>query len=483
MKVFLGNAPWKKGNRLGIRAGSRWPFTVESSDKVPGYLPFPFFLAYAAAVLEKNGIEVSLVDGIAEGIDTTGFIDKIKQFGADIVLLETSTPSLSVDLSTAREIKEACGCLVALSGPHVSAMFVDVMKNNFIDFILYGEYEYTLLDLAEHLSKNKSLDDIKGLVYRKGADIKVNERRPLIENLDELPWPARHFLPMYNYNDEFAGMKKPNTQIWASRGCPYGCIFCLWPKVMYGSRKYRVRDPKKVVDEMEWLIGEYKFKSIYFDDDTFNIGKDRVIAFASEIKARGIDVPWSVMASATPMDRDMLVAMKSAGLVSLKYGVESGDQAIVDGIHKGLNLDKLKAMVKETKELGINVHLTFTFGLPGETWDSVRKTIDFAVAQDPDSLQFSICTPFPGTDYFDIADGQGFISTKDWDMYDGGCNAIIRTEHMTSQELTQAWKTANETWERHLLRRRLRNDPFGSAFRGLKHPGRSIHELAKLMKR
>ena len=474
MRVFLGNAPWRVGDRVGVRAGSRWPFTKKCEETDLGYVPFPFFLAYATAVLEKSGIDVNLVDGIAEGLSKEEFLKKVKKFDPDLVLLETSTPSIYVDLEMAREIKERLGCEIALSGPHVSVMYLDIMREDFVDYILVGEYEYTLLDLVNHLEKGRDLRDVKGLVYRDNGKIKVNERRPLIENLDELPWPARHFLPMYNYNDEFAGMLKPNTQIWASRGCPFGCIFCLWPRVMYGSRKYRVRDPVKVVDEMEWLLDTYKFKSIFFDDDTFNIGKKRVIALANEIKERGIDVPWSIMASAQTMDREMLEAMKKAGLVSLKYGVESGDQEMLNRAKKKLDLNKLRDVVKMTKEMGIKVHLTFMFGLPGETWETVWKTINFALELDPDSIQFSICTPFPGTEYFEWAEKNGFLLTKDWSKYDGASSAVIRTESMNKEDLEKALEMARRIWDKHKLRKNLKKSikerPVECILKGLRHP-------------
>jgi radical SAM superfamily enzyme YgiQ (UPF0313 family) len=485
MKVFLGNAPWVKNDRVGVRAGSRWPFTTkrEKNKKIPGYLPFPFFLAYATSVLKKNNIDVLLVDGIAEGDTREKFIDKIEDFGPNLVLLETSTPSINTDLEIAKKIKERIRTKIAFSGPHASVIYNELMKrNNFIDFILVGEYEYTFLDLVKHLEINKNLKNVKGLVYRNKNKIIVNESRPLIKNLDELPWPARHFLPMYSYNDEFAGMPKPNVQIWASRGCPFKCIYCLWPKVMYNynPNQYRVRNVTDVVDEMEWLIKKYKFKAVYFDDDTFNIGKDRVIKLANEIKKRGIRVPWSIMARADTMDKDMLKAMKDAGLYSLKYGVESGVQELVNNAHKNLNLNKVREIVSLTKEMGIKVHLTFTLGLPGETWETIKKTIDFAIEVDPDSTQFSIVTPFPGTDYFEWTEKKGYLLTKDWSKYDGSACAVIRTEQMTQKELEEAYRIAIKTWNKYRMKREIKNKPLKYFLKGLTNPKQTFKTIKKL---
>lgn len=446
-------------------------------------MPFPFFLAYATAVLEKNNIDVDLVDAIAEGDDHDAFMSKVKRYDPDLVLIETSTPSIYVDLAIAREIKERNDSMIALSGPHVSALPEEIMKNNdFVDFVLIGEYEYTLMDLVECLEKKRELRDVKGLAHREDSRIQVNPRRPLISNLDELPWPARHFLPMYNYTNAFCDLPTPDVQMWASRGCPFRCIYCMWPRIMYGGPSYRTRDPVKVVDEMEWLIDKYKFRSVYFDDDTFNIGKKRILKLCEEIKKRKIDIPWAIMARADTSDEETLKAMRDAGLFALKYGVESGVQELADNAKKDLDLNRVRETVKITKELGIKVHLTFTFGLPGETFETVEKTMNFAKELDPDSCQFSIVTPFPGTELFDLAEKNGWLITKDWSKYDGACSAVIRTENLTPEDLEDALRKASHVWGAHSFKKQLREKKFELIKKGLRHPLKGLRELGKLIR-
>lgn len=485
MKIFLGNPPWAKGDRLGVRAGSRWPFTMEvqKGTHIPGYLPFPFYLAYAAAVLEKNDIDVLLVDAIAEGIDNGEFLDRISNYNPNLVLLETSTPSIYIDLAMAKEIKERIGVQIALCGPHVSVLGKDILEaNSFVDYILIGEYEYTLLDLVKHLDKKGELREVLGLICRDAkGEIQTNHRRPPIENLDKLPWPARHFLPMHNYADLFCGLPAPNLQMWASRGCPYKCIFCMWPEVMYGGHRYYVRNPVDIVNEMEWCIREYGFKSVYFDDDTFNIGKERILKICEEIKKRGMNIPWAIMARADTIDREMLRAMRDAELYALKYGVESGDQEILDNSGKNLDLEKVEETIRITKELGIKVHLTFMFGLPGETKETIKKTINFALKMDPDSIQFSLCTPFPGTKYFKIAEKKGFLLTKDWADYDGADKAVIRTEALTKEGLENALSQAHKTWSSHLLKRNFRKNMWRYLGKGLRHPIKGMKRVIKIL--
>jgi anaerobic magnesium-protoporphyrin IX monomethyl ester cyclase len=449
MKLFLGNSPWRQGKRYGVRAGSRWPHWQKPGSK---YLPFPFYLAYATAVLEQAGFDCKLVDGIAAHLTEREFINKSVDYAADIVVLETSTPTIDLDLEIAEKIVQASPqkIRVILVGPHASVMPEKIMQDAaYIDFILVGEYEYTLREIVQKLAKKESIASITGIVYRTNNQIIKNPRRVLIENIDELPWPAYHHLPMLNYNDDFGALPKPMVQMWASRGCPFQCNFCLWPQVVYGNSSYRVRDPIKVVDEMEWLIKTYGFKAVYFDDDTFDLGKERILQFCSELKHRGIKVPWAAMARADTLDQEMLIAMAEADMIAIKYGVESGVQELIDRCGKRLDLNKVVETVRMTKSAGIKVHLTFTFGLEGETKETIQKTIDYALLLDPDSVQFSIITPFPGTKYYDELKEKGFIYATNWSDFDGNRSAVIRTEHLTTEDLTEAFNRAYAIWHEH----------------------------------
>jgi radical SAM superfamily enzyme YgiQ (UPF0313 family) len=202
-----------------------------------------------------------------------------------------------------------------------------------------------------------------------------------------------------------------------------------------------------VVDEIEEAINFYGFKSFYFDDDTFNIGKDRILLICSEIRKRGLEkIPWAVMARADTFDFETLKAMKDAGLVSIKFGVESGVQRLLDSCGKSLNLEKVKEAVKWCKELSVKYHLTFTFGLPGETEETIKETIDFALNLNPDTCQFSLTTPFPGTKYFEYLKDKGLLLTEDWDKYDGARFTVLKGENLSAEELEQAVVEAKKIW-------------------------------------
>ena len=342
-----------------------------------------------------------------------------------------------------------------------------------VDFVMKGEYEYILRDLVKALCDGSSLDAVSGLLYRSSNGPKFTGDRPLIENIDELPWPARHFLPMDVYCDTPGEIPMPSAQMWASRGCPYNCVYCAWPQIMYGSKKYRARDPIKIVDEMQSLVQEMGIKSFFFDDDTFNIGKERILNLCSEITRRRLNVPWSIMARADTMDKELLTALKKAGLKGLKYGVESGSQEIVDRCGKSLDLKKVREMVLLTKKMGIWVHLTFMLGLPGETQETMQKTIDLSLELCPDSMQFSIATPWPGTKFYKQLEREGFLLSHNFAEYDGNSMAVIRTEALSKEDREAGLRRANDTYIKFSSRLK----------RHIRHPRFFLRKIGRRIKR
>ena len=438
MRIILLNLPWHENNRWGVRAGSRWPFTSEAEDGSDiKYIPFPFFLAYSASLLKNKHQNVKLIDAIASGMGEETLMREINTYNPGLVVIETSTPSFNNDLKFAGKINQMIsGAQIVLCGPHATTYAKDILdKYGFIDYILMGEYEYTLLELVNKLKRCRNLSSVLGLGYRDEGKAVINKRRPTIDNLDALPWPNREDVPIYRYNDGFAGLPVPNVQIWSSRGCPYQCTFCLWPQVLYGERKYRKRNPVKVAEEMAWLIKKFNFKAVYFDDDVFNIDKAQVVNICKEIKKRNIKVPWAVMARADLMDKKLLSLLAGTGLYAIKYGVESANHKVLRLCKKNMNLVRAKKMIKYTKKLGIKVHLTFCLGLLGETRESIQETVNFIGEIKPDSWQFSLATPFPGTSYFRYLEKSGVELSKNFADYDGNNKYAGGSKEFTNLDL------------------------------------------------
>jgi len=219
-----------------------------------------------------------------------------------------------------------------------------------------------------------------------------------------------------------------------------------------------VRNPADVVDEMEFLVRKKGFKSVYFDDDTFNIGRERMLKICNEIKKRRLNAPWAIMARADLMDKELLDEMKSAGLYAVKYGVESAVQKLVDNANKDLDLKKTEEVIRYTNKIGIKTHLTFMFGLPGETHKTIQKTIDFALRMDPESVQFSITTPFPGTSYYKELDKKGMLVSKKWSDYDGNFKSVVKTPKLSEKELENAVRKAYNAWAEHRQKRVKNNN-------------------------
>ncbi|MBN1521074.1 MAG: radical SAM protein [Candidatus Aureabacteria bacterium] len=459
MKILLTNTPWYKDGYYGVRAGSRWPHFEKLPDdpcEERPYIPFPFYMAYAAGLLKEAGHDVSVLDAIALGWKEEKFLKKVQNISPDIVVQEVSTPTIDIDIHYAEKIKEIKkDAVIIFCGPnHLMQNKAFLKSHPFVDIVISGEYEGTLKRLMQEMTKGcPDLKDVKGIFFQDRGSIVQTQAAGLIEDIDSLPWPARELFPMEKYVDAVGGLPLPSLQVWASRGCPFHCNFCLWPQLMYGGRNYRVRDAEEVAREIAYCVKKWDYRSFYFDDDTFNIGKKRILELAEEIKKQNINRPFAVMARADTMDEEQLIALKSAGLYSLKYGVESGEQDIVNNCGKALDLKKVEEMVMLTKKHGIKVHLTFAFGLPGETKETVQKTIDFACHLDPDTVQFSIITPFPGSQYYEELDRKGQIISKDWEDYTGYTKAVIRTDHMTEQDLEEALIKANRTWRSHVHRR------------------------------
>ena len=458
-RVALVNAPWAENGRLGVRAGSRWPFTMDDNGgRIPAYLPFPFFLATATSLLKREGFDAIIVDAIAEGLYPPELLRRLAGYEPHVVVLEMATASHEVDLDWALRIKERLGdeVQVVVCGPHASALGESLLVEwPAVDAVLLGESEPVLLDLVTALVEGTSLEEIDGLIWRDtegGIHAQTNQRT--LPPMEFYPWPERSTLPMYNYFDSFAdAMPWPNVQMHASRGCPFGCIFCVWPQVVYEGSKYRVRDNADIVKEMRFLIDRYGFRAVYFDDDTFNIDNDRIIDLCDRIAAEQFNVPICAMARADTSSQEAFAAMHRAGLVGIKFGVETGDAEMMKRIRKHLDLAKVEQSVQWCHELGIGVHLTFSFGGPGETRETAQKTIDLALELDPESVQFSLMTPFPGTKMFEDAVAAGTLLTSKWREFDGARFTVVRGEYLTREELQDILADAQRQWLLHLTER------------------------------
>lgn len=377
----------------------------------------PLGIAYIAAVLERQGHNVKLIDAPAMQYDKEDLVNQARSFGPDLVGISTTTASFTKALAIANEVKAQFGLTVIVGGPHITALPEETLDNPCFDIGVVGEGEMTMVDLADKLQSGEDLEDARGIVYREQGRVRRNPERPYIVDLDSVPFPARHLLsPLAVYRPTPSAYRcLPQATMITSRGCPYNCTFC--DRSVFGST-YRARSARNVVDEMEMLVEKHGAKEIRFWDDTFNIDARRVIQICEEIRARGIDVPWTCLGRVNHMNAEVLRAMAESGCWQVDYGIESGNQQLLDGIRKGLTLDMIRTVTKMTREAGIRMRGFFMLGLPDETEETMKQTIEFAKKLDLSAAVFHITTPFPGTELYKTVLESGELDMKaGWDDY------------------------------------------------------------------
>lgn len=457
---MLANIPWyndKNPELWGVRAGSRWPHFQKrgAAFELPRYIPFPFFLAIAASSIKERGHEVSLLDGVAEGLLLEDFYAKVNEFSPHVFFAETSTPSFFYDMEVLKKIKEDFPAVkIVFAGCHSSKYAADWMKFSlFPDYWIAGEYENSLAMLIDCLASGDSAKElsIPGLI-KCGNSYDPQMQLASVKDVNALPSPLFEQLPVKNYSDPVCGLPTPNAQSWLSRGCPFKCTFCVWPQLIYGGRDYRKRDIDTALDEVEFLLKNYSCESFYFDDDTANIGAERMAELAEKIIKRGLNkYPWSMMARADCMTSGVIKALASAGLYSIKYGVESISQKLLNACEKGTDLEKLKNTIELTQKAGVKIHLTFTFGLPGETRETIIETMRFAIKTAPESAQFSVCVPFPGTKFYEDCIKNKWLTTDDWGRFLGsGDDFVLQTPELPSDEFRASYNEAMGMWAKFL---------------------------------
>lgn len=418
LRIFILNPPFVDD----FCRSARW--AAKSRGRVQRH---PDWLLVATAILEKEN-HVKFVDGAALNLKRADIEKMVEEFQPHIAVLHTTTPSIYNDVSYAKLIKENSSSVTVLVGPHVAVEWENTFEigGDSIDIIARGEYDYILRDIANLLKEtmgegmagfHRRLENVDGISFRlpnsespnKNGIHKTAERAPL--DVNELPFPAWHFIEPEWYND--AGKRSPFLTLISGRGCFGMCTFCRDTPVMYG-RKLRFRDPKLVVEEMEYDLKLFpQLKEIMFETDAFTASPKHVRGVCEEILRKNINISWNCN-TRVDMDLSLLPLMKKAGCRMLMTGFEFGAQELLDAVKKGVTLEQARRFAEEAKRNDLIIHGCFMVGAPNETRASAKKTIEFAKSLPLDTVQFSGICAYPGTEMYNWAKENGFLIPKDW---------------------------------------------------------------------
>ena len=435
MRTLFLQAPSFDGFDGG--AGARY----QAKREVKSYW-FPTWLAQPAALVENS----KLIDAPPHKQSLADVTAIIKDY--DLAVLHTSTPSFASDVKTIEALKAVNPNLKAgMIGAKVAVDADGSMKNApALDFVARNEFDFTIKDVAD----GQNWSSIDGLSYRNDQGVVVhNKDRAILENMDSLPFVTpiyKRDLVLENY---FIGyLKHPYISMYTGRGCKSHCTFCLWPQTV-GGHRYRTRSVAHVVEEIAWAQKAFpQVKEFFFDDDTFTDDIPRAEAIAKELGKLG--VVWSCNAKAN-VPRETLKKLKDGGLRLLLVGYESGDQQILFNIKKGMRVEVAERFTKDCHDLGIAIHGTFILGLPGETPETIQKTVAWAAKINPHTIQVSLAAPYPGTFLYNQAVENGWLDAANAELVDDSGRQIAPL-HYPNLSHAQIFESVETFYKRFYLR-------------------------------
>ncbi len=434
MRVLLLNPPYEKDKIFR-----------KSMKNLGAVLP-PLGIAYIAAVLEKDRHTVKIIDGPAMAtVLDYGFSElgkDIHEFQPEIIGLSASTSQVDYAKKTITIIKEVVpNAIIILGGPLISATPDSLLEFPEVAYGAYGEADLTFSVLLQKIENKEPLENVEGVIWREQGKVKFL-KPAVVRDLDQIPMPARHLLPMHIYRPSPANYRRtPATTMMTSRGCPYLCIFCSRPTE---GTQFRYHSAERVVEEMEHLINVYGIKDIQIFDDTFTLVPSRTEKICNLILEKKLDISWNCMTRIDKVTPELLKLMKAAGCYEVGIGIESGSDRVLQFIKKSLTTDKVREGVRWAHTAGLDVRGFFMIGFPTETKEEILQTIEFAKELDVDVAQFMVATPFPGTEMWDIAKKMGTINDDDWSNFTfyAPNQAPFTSSALSGEEITELYKKA-----------------------------------------
>ncbi len=425
----------------------------------------PLGLGYLASYLISNGYEVRILDTLAienvnveqdgdyfnYGMKKKDIKRAIKAYNPDIVgITSMYTLHSKAVHDIAKIVKEVKNILVVVGGSHASILPSWILSDKNIDLVVIGEGEETFLDIVKHLEKGRSISKIPGTAIRKNGKVKINKPRPFIKDIDSIPLPARHLLPMNLYlNDWYRqrmAMKPPRANMITSRGCLFNCVFCSIHSVWQHS--WRGRSPENVVDEIEILVNKYGAKEIAFQDDNVSLNRNRMESICDLIIERKLNIRWCTPNGIAiwTLNKKLIDKMRKSGCYKLTFGIETGCLETQKFVRKSqINLKKAKNIIKYCNKKGLWTHSAFIIGFPYETLEQIRETINYAISTDLDMVTFWIATPYPGTDLYNVYKKENLLPTGNMLEWMAAVDkAACNTKHLTAEKIQELRNRAHQ---------------------------------------
>jgi radical SAM superfamily enzyme YgiQ (UPF0313 family) len=394
----------------------------------------PTALASLASIAKKKG-PVRLLDGNVETITLEDLLKDIKEFAPDLIVINTGFPSIDDDMAAAKEIKEAFPNTKVLAfGVYFTLLEEQGCADYpFLDFAIIGEPEDTFDEILSALDeKSTDYSKIKGLAYKEDSGFQITPKRPLIEDLDKIPFPDRSLLKKDKY--KLPHNDKTFTLINSARGCPYPCIYCIVGP--YYGKKLRTHSIDYVINEIKECVNKHDIHEILFWEEIFTLDKDRVLSLCDAISKNNLSINWAATTRVDRLDEEIVSAMKSAGCYLLGLGIESGVQTILDNAKKKQALADIKRAVNLCKKVGLKTMGHFIFGLPGETKETANQTIKFMSKLGLNYMQCYCAVPYPKTELGELAKKHNWVRAERWSQYDFGGDSILHTDTMTPKDIS-----------------------------------------------
>ena len=426
-------AEWQPGDTVST-AGRRHPSLNVTGERVYSYLNLS-----AAAVLREHGFDVTYTHCQSMGLDLNGLANEMERLGPRMVVVQAEHINLGVAITVA-EAAEQGGAISVFVGPLATALDEEFAREKYCNFVVRGEWDLTVARLASTLANGGDAVQVEGLTFMRADKLIRTPEAELIADLDSLPFPAYDLLDLSKFY-ESVFIRFPAATMITSRGCPYDCVFCAFPNTIY-SHRFRAMSPERTVAEVKYLVQQFGVRQIRFDDDTFEIDRQRAIEICRLLKHERLDLVWLAQCRPGLMDRELCRAFYDAGCIMVLFGVESGNNDILKKIKKKTTVEEIRRGVMVAKESGLEVLNCIMLGFYWDTPETLRQSLELAFELDAEFTQFSIPTPLPGTEYYQLLKNKGLLEFDRWEELDSFHQTRLKLPHLMPEEINEAIRWA-----------------------------------------